>query len=418
MARNVEQLTKQLGLLAHLNKPLLADSMLAMERVIARNNAGIETTEDLKELTFWVKVTASNQFAHVNALGLMMRRFVTLFGTLGNLSLPKKTLAKLSEKRYDAATDRIFGKSRPLSATDSLKLGCRYYSQMLGAEFSLATGGTGWEKLVGLQVARRKFTHPERIEHLWATSAFPVLQPALTFFSGEMLRFFAAANAAVGLGLEKAVPEDLQSAVLGASAGVQTPVLFTEEELTEKVVRPGGTLKYATYFLQILSYDGTRSRELLSEVRGKNVKEASFVRRLALRTQARQLEALSHMIWFLLESARRMKRLSFTEADFDDSIAGPVGRLVARVNLWSQLVGSGRLLDLPSDHLETIQSAWKKRDNLIHPKLPKDLELSESDSEVFSNALWGLQCRVQECMTVDPEKWVAAYKRGLKAEAP
>lgn len=198
MARDTEQLTKLILTLGKLSEPLVQDTSRAAQELKKRNRKGIRSSRDRQELVFWGKVTVSCLFAHISAVGSVTRKCVQLFRGFGDLTLSNREIAKLTDRRYDPDTDRVLGPTTPLSAIESLKLGLKYFAQLVGADFKLATGDDRWQGLRELQFARRRFTHPERIEDLYALEMFGSLQSSLVWFYGEMSRFLHAAFAAVG----------------------------------------------------------------------------------------------------------------------------------------------------------------------------------------------------------------------------
>jgi hypothetical protein len=75
-------------------------------------------------------------------------------------------------------------------------------------------------------------------------------------------------------------------------------------------------------------------------------------------------------------------------------------------------VGTGKKVSLDDTATATLNAAWKKRDKLNHPLLPKDLEISPRDGIAFSLAFTNLELLVHRCTEIDLEKWKAASHRG------
>jgi hypothetical protein len=70
---------------------------------------------------------------------------------------------------------------------------------LLGADFDLAVGDERWRGVLDVWESRRHFAHPERIEDLYAVEMFGGLQSSLIWYYGELMRWFAACSASVGL---------------------------------------------------------------------------------------------------------------------------------------------------------------------------------------------------------------------------
>jgi hypothetical protein len=75
-------------------------------------------------------------------------------------------------------------------------------------------------------------------------------------------------------------------------------------------------------------------------------------------------------------------------------------------------VGTGRTLSLDDAATSTLTAAWKKRDKLLHPFLPKHLEVSPVDGAAFSLAFTDLELEAYRCTEIDSGKWEAAFHRG------
>lgn len=416
MPRDVEQLAKQVLVLHSIGRPLMEDTIRALGELKKCHDRGLRRgSVDLREFSFWAKVTVSCFFAHVTAVASIMRKNVQLFHSFSDVTPTAREIAKLVGRRYDKDADDVSRQwTRPLSTTDSLKLGFRLFARQIGAEFSLNTGDGRFRGLVNLQTARRRFTHPERIEDLYAPGMVGNLQSSLAWFYSEFQRFIHAAQAALGVaGLPTAAEEPKGKPL--KPVDIDERQLFTDEELNDQIVLGGRTLSYIKHFFRVLRYDGTRAAKMRKRAGNKDNALGQFARRVILRVHATQLEALSNAVWFLLDSARTMREVEFRDSDLEPEADLPakLGLLVARVNVWSSRTGSGQKISLDDGAKNQLAAAWKKRDKLVHPLLPKDIEFKRLDALRAALALYDLECKALECMWVDPDRLQAAYERGL-----
>lgn len=412
MPKDKTQLTKQVYYLGEISTPLGEDTSRAMYKLKKQSDRGLRNSRDFQEISFWGKVAVSCFFTHMNAVGHTMRKMVQLFHNFGNLSLTNREIAKLAEYKYDSQADEITKIKKPLPSIESFKLGIRYFAKQLGADFTLETGDDRWRGLRNLQDARKRFTHPERIEDLYATEMFRSLQSSAVWFYSEMARFFEAAREALGVEGGDHKPRPLPSTL--RPMNVEIPPFFSKDDLEQEVVVAGRTLPYTLHFLRKLRYDSRRAEGIWKKFAKRENDTAQFARRIVLLTQARQVEALSNITWFLLENARRMGEISF----FDEEV-GPksnlppkLGYLISRVNLWSREVGTGAQITPDEDATMMLTKAWRQRDRIIHPGLPRDLEVSRPDTVQFTLALKLLEVQAYNCMQVDPSKWLEAFERG------
>jgi hypothetical protein len=118
MGRDPEQLTKLILTLGKISKPLMEDTARAADELKKRDRKGTRSPRDGQELTFWGKVTTTCLFAHINAVGSAARKCVQLFPGFGDLTLTKREIAKLTDRKYDADTDQILGPTTPLSSIE------------------------------------------------------------------------------------------------------------------------------------------------------------------------------------------------------------------------------------------------------------------------------------------------------------
>jgi hypothetical protein len=414
------ELAKMLGYLTHLSKPLSSDLSLAMEQLKVAHDRFLRRPDTLQEVCFWGKAVVSCLFAHMDALGYAARKCVVLFRSLGGLDLTTKELAKLSEVRYDAETQTLTRITDLLNPLDSFKHGVRYFSKLLGADFDLAVGDERWRGVLDVWKARRRFTHPKRIEDLYAVEMFGGLQSSLIWHYGELIRWFAACAASVGL----PVPEhgnDLHAKRVRPIV-VQLPPMFSESELEEQVERFGSrSIAYATHFFKLLRYDSERVKLVQKRAREKRKDRnaaVAFGARLMLRTECTQVEAINAAVRFQLKAARRRREITFSDEELAPApgYLQSAGELVSAANLWSRKLGRGKTLTLSDEYARDLAAAWKRRDRLVHPQKLEDLEMGELETLKFARSLLELQLRAHECLEIDEDKWLQAGATGGQSE--
>jgi hypothetical protein len=415
------EFAKMLGYLAHLNEPLSSDLRVSIDQLKLAHDRFLRNSDNLQEVCFWGKAVVSCLFAHMDALGYAARKCAVLFRSLGGLDLTTKELAKLSEVRYDAQTQTLTRTPELLSPLDSFKLGVRYFSALLGADFKLAVGDERWRGVLDLWQARRRFTHPKRIEDLYAVEMFGGLQSSLIWHYGELMRWFTACSASAGLPVQ-AFDKDALHAKRIRPIVVQPPPMFDESEFKEKIERVGSrSIAYATHFFKLLRYDSERARLVRKrawEKRTDRKAAVAFAGRLMLRTECTQIEAINNAARFQLKAARRRLEITFSDDELAPAPDYPksVGELVSAANLWSQKLGRGNTLTLSDEYVRNLVAAWNHRDRLIHPQRPEDLEMDELETLNFELALLELQRGAHECIEIDADKWVQAAATGGQRE--
>lgn len=408
MAANPE-LGKMLVILTRLSRPLSEDIGIAMTQLKVANDRFRGHPDDLQEICFWGKAVVGCLFAHMDALGYAARKCAVLFRTLGGLTLTNRELAKLSERRYDAANDRLTPHPQLLNPPESFKLGVRYFSRLLGTDFDLAVGDERWAGVVNVWRARCRFTHPKRIEDLWAVEMFGGLQSSLVWHYGELMRWFAACAESVSLPMP-ALAKDLSSPRM-RPVTIKSPSMFTDKELEEQIERFGSrSLAYATAFFKLLRFDSNRAVLVEKRARtrkGKRKPSIAFARRLLLRTECTQVEAINAAARFQLKAARLREEISFSDDELAPVAGHPdiVGELISAASLWSRKLGHGNTIDLAPKTAADIATAWKRRDRLVHPQKPEDLEIGELEGIEYSLALLELQRKAYECLAIGEERW-------------
>lgn len=391
-----------MGYLARLSEPLSKDIGIGMAQLKIANDRFRGRQDELQEVCFWGKAVVGCLFAHMDALGYAARKCAVLFRTLGELTLTNRELAKLSEVRYDAANDSLTRLPQLLNPPESFKLGVRYFSRLLGSDHNLAVGDERWKGVVDVWKARRRFTHPKRIEDLYAVEMFGGLQSSLVWHYGELVRWFAACSQSVGLPVPPFVKDISTFRVRPVT--VRTSAMFSEEELEEQIERFGSrSLAYTTQFFKLLRYDSNRAALVERRARtkqGERSGSTAFARRLLLRTECTQVEAINAAARFQLKAARLRGEITFYDEELAAVSGYPesVGELFSSANLWSQHLGRGKKIDLPSKTGRDVITAWKRRDRLVHPQRPEDLEIEELESLEFSRALLDLQRKAYDCL--------------------
>jgi hypothetical protein len=419
MSSNPE-FAKMLAYLDHLSKPLSSDLRIAKEQLKVAHDRFLRHPDTLQEVCFWGKAVVSCLFAHMDALGYAARKCAVLFRSLGGLDLTTKELAKLSEVRYDAETQALTRIPDLLNPLDSFKLGVRYFSALLGADFELAVGDERWRGVLDVWKARRRFTHPKRIEDLYAVEMFGGLQSSLIWYYGELMRWFAACAASVGLPVPE-LGKDLNAKRVRPIV-VQSPPMFNESEFEEQIERFGSrSIAYATNFFKLLRYDSERVSLVQRRAREKrNDRKAAvaFAARLMLRTECTQVEAINAAVRFQLKAARRRLETTFSDEELAPAPGYPqsAGELVSAANLWSRKLGRGRTLTLSDEYARNLAAAWKRRDRLVHPQKLEDLEMDELETLNFALSLLELQLRAHECIEIDEDKWLQAGATGEQRE--
>ena len=402
-----------LGYLTRLSEPLSSDIGIAMAQLKIAHDRFRARPDNLQEVCFWGKAVVGCLFAHMDALGYAARKCAVLFRTLGGLTLTTRELAKLSEVRYDAANDRLTSVPDLLNPLDSFKLGVRYFSRLLGADFDLAVTDERWRGVLDVWKARRRFTHPKRIEDLYAVDMFGGLQSSLIWHYGELARWFAACAEAVGFPVPGFV-KDLSS-VRARPLAIQPSAMFSEKEMEEQIERFGSrSLAYVTLFFKLLRYDSNRAKLVENRARARKGKRntrnstVAFARRLLLRTECTQVEAVNAAVRFQLKAARRRGEIAFSDDELAPIAGYPqsVGELISAANLWSRQLGHGNALNLPDKTAKDVVTAWKRRDRLVHPQKLEDLEIGELESLEYALSLLELQLKAYECLEIDEVKWV------------
>lgn len=403
------------GMLVYLGQigdPLRSDLGHAMRQLKSTHDRFQRGREELQEVCFWGKAVVGCLFGHMDAVGYAARKMAVLFHSMGGLALTNRELAKLSEVRYDRASDSLSRTPDLLNPLEGLKLGVKYFARLVGAEFELATGDERWRGVLDLWKARKDFTHPKRIEDLYAVEMFGSLQSSIAWYFSELMRLFNVCGRTLGIDVPN-LPQESFGREL-RPVRVDTQPMFTEGELGREIEEVAGrSLGYATHFFRILRYDTNRAALALKRVKRSNTSLASFAARLALRTEATQVEALDAALRFQLRAARRRREIDFVDEDLapHPSHAQPVGRLIAAANLWSRELGFGKVLALDQTTASQVQEAWKRRDGLVHPKTPADLEITVIDALPLVAGLIELQRKAYECAEIDEEKWVQAAHR-------
>jgi hypothetical protein len=419
MSSNPE-FAKMLAYLDHLSKPLSSDLRIAKEQLKVAHDRFLQHPDTLQEVCFWGKAVVSCLFAHMDALGYAARKCAVLFRSLGGLNLTTKELAKLSEVRYDAETQALTRIPDLFNPLDSFKLGVRYFSALLGADFELAVGDERWRGVLDVWKARRRFTHPKRIEDLYAVEMFGGLQSSLIWYYGELMRWFAACAASVGLPVPE-LGKDLNAKRVRPIV-VQSPPMFNESEFEEQIERFGSrSIAYATNFFKLLRYDSERVSLVQRRAREKrNDRKAAvaFAARLMLRTECTQVEAINAAVRFQLKAARRRLEITFSDEELAPAPGYPqsAGELASAANLWSRKLGRGRTLTLSDEYARNLAAAWKRRDRLVHPQKLEDLEMDELETLNFALSLLELQLRAHECIEIDEDKWLQAGATGEQRE--
>ena len=412
------ELAKMLGYLLRLSEPLSSDLRLAREQLKVAHDRFLRHPDTLQEVCFWGKAVVSCLFAHMDALGYAARKCAVLFRSLGGLELTTKELAKLSEVRYDAETKTLTRIPDLLTPLDSFKLGVRYFSKLLGADFDLAVSDERWRGVLDVWRARRHFTHPKRIEDLYAVEMFGGLQSSLIWHYGELMRWFAACAASVGLPVPELDKDALHAKGIRPIV-VQAPPMFNESEFEEQIERFGSrSIAYATHFFKLLRYDSERARLVQRRAREKRKDRkaaVAFAARLMLRTECTQVEAINAAVRFQLKAARRRLEITFSNEELAPVPGYPqsAGELVSAANLWSRKLGRGNTLTLSDEYARNLAAAWKRRDRLVHPQKPEDLEMDELETLNFALSLLELQLRAHECIEIDEDKWLQAGATGL-----
>jgi hypothetical protein len=360
--------------------------------------------EKLQEVCFWGKAVVSCLFAHMDALGYAARKCTVLFRSLGGLTFTTREIAKLSEVRYDSGNDWLTSIPELLNPLESFKLGVRYFSKLLGADFDLAVGDERWRGVLDVWKARRRFTHPKRIEDLYAIEMFGGLQSSLVWHFGELARWFGACAASVGLPAPNL--DDNLFAVRVRPIVIRPAVMFSEEELEEEIERFGSrSLAYGTLFFKLLRYDSDRAKLVEKRARVRKSKRnaaVAFATRLLLRTECTQVEAINAAARFQLKAARRRKDIAFSDEELKAGAGYPqsIGELISAANLWSRHFGRGQVLHLPAQTAKGLVVAWNRRDRLVHPQKPEDLAIGELESLELARSLLELQLRAFDCLEI------------------
>lgn len=391
----------------------MTDLRLAREQLQLAHDRFQAGRETLQEVCFWGKAVVSSLFGHMDAVGFTARKMSVLFRSMGGLDLTNKELAKLSEVRYDKHTDQLTQIPDLLNPLEGFKIGAKYFCRLVGTPFELAVKDERWKGVIDLWKARISYTHPKRIEDLYAVELFGPLKSSLLWYHTEFLRMFVACAKSTGLPAPETPSPSKQTPI-----HVSTAPMFTEGEFDQQIGLVGGrSLAYVTRFFQLLSYDSKRAALARKRVKRQKGDLSSFANRLLLRTECTQIEALLAAITFLLHAARRRKEIHFDDTELNPVPGLPlsVGALLAAVRIWSLSFGDGRQPNVTPFATDTIEQAWSKRNRLVHPRTKEDLELDSLSANRFALALLKLRHEAFNLLRVEEDKWMQAYERGLLA---
>lgn len=347
-----------------------------------------EQEESRRALNYWLRTALRCFFGLVDAQTFAMRESVRRAEKSGAVSLPKKKLAKLCERGYDSQLDQLTKEVVRVGFADRLKLAFKYFPKLFGADYRLEAGSEGYRGFRVLLQERNNFTHPRRIEDLFAIKALPAFWPSVLWYLNECLELISACSGAVGLDFELGEREWPRFSDSDVEKFPSPSEIFDEDFYESLLGNDAASVYYIQVLMQELGGDISRS---LAVVRSNLDGKCDFASRNLARILFSVAEGTLGLIEFYLRNAPDKGELKLSEAEeavLNEREFSPES-LVKACQLYSDKVGFGRS---PSKSVATwnqFRAAHRLRDQFTHPRTLKQLKVSDRDlDKLLGAASW------------------------------
>lgn len=368
------------------HKLTYGDNDLALDLLKPKVQLANEGRIEMAEFFFWLKTCIRAFHGSMDAMGFTLRRLVVEAVKSGDLSIPNRDLAKLSDRRYNRELDEVSDQSIRTPTPESLKLGLRFFPKLFGSRWEPDYGSSGWQALKKLLRARNAFTHADRIEKTMPREAYLFLEAGLKWYASAMGRLLAECSKNYDVPLEANV--ELPDPDTVEIPRTPKPIEILDAEFYREVEESSDKLaKYGVSMLELLGQDTERARVLVAEfAKQAGMPEAKLARsekyqfatRNLLRTLFSEVEGALGYAEFLLSSATQSGMLSISDSDLAAIKSGELDeRLRVALSVLPSKAGSGHLA-LDHKDWDNFLLAKDWRDKVTHPRAVFDFLLLPS----------------------------------------
>jgi hypothetical protein len=394
-----------------INDILQEDSSLALRQfhdAVAKFNDN-QSKENGEDAEFYAKASIRALLGHVDGVAYTLRRIVVQSADEAGLSIPPSKLAELRERKYDVETDSILDEEKRLSTEASIKLATTWFPKLFGSDFRLDTNGEGWRGFKRIIRVRNDFTHPKRLEHLFATAAFPAIQPTNVWFLVQMRNMFAECGSKLGN-----VRPSLEDAVLEYPyKEAKHPIVkvFSDQDVSDIQTVGARTFKYVELMLTKSSRDVARAINAIDTKLLPILSHSyQYAVRTAVRTLFSEVETRTGAATFFIEAAERRGEIQLSDADKLSLSEGEVeDKLVAALVIFSREYGNDFTPEQSGEPWKQFRGTRFFRDRLTHPKDLNSLKVDAVTTMALLNAAQYFMTTT-EAFRLDPDKYVLKAK--------
>ncbi len=355
--------------LTQIDNLLQGDSSLALRHfhdAVARFNTD-SSSEHGEAADFYAKACIRAFLGHVDGIGYVLRRFVVKCAGEAGLSIPPKKLAELMDRKYESTLDSISSKEKRLSTESSIKVAVTWFPKLVGSDFRLDTDGEGWRGLRRIIHVRNKFTHPEKLEHLFSHAAFAAIHPTIIWFLVQMRDMFADCSAKLG------IPQPRQESVVlefpYKEKDHPIPIIFSAQDTSDIEDVAARTYKYVELMARRFSRDVVRAFDLIKNSLPLLSNCHQYAVRTGVRTLFSEVEARTGATIFFLRAAEKRGEIKLSEADNRSLSGGEIeDQMVASLTIFSREFGNDYVPEASGESWKEFRGTRFFRDRLTHPK--------------------------------------------------
>jgi|GEM_PF-6563589 len=313
--------------------------------------------------------------------------------------VPNSDLAVLQEREYDEESDRCLDSPRHYSLLTRSQAAFRSFLSACHAPPRPNWDPETLEHFATLALARKRFTHPKRLEHLSPVWAYESFRQVARWFPEEVV--MALAGAARGLGLTLS-PVPLNLNELPPGAAIQDPSTVFNKGFDNYIFSsPGAAIAYIDQFSQRLDFDLRMSLSFCSSAQEQQIGRAirRVIRTIAITTEGE----LAFASYFMRAVAHRGDGKIFVQQQVKgESVPS---RLARASSAFSTAFGSGFQPVARGKSWEDLHNVFSLRDRLVHPRRPKDIELDRSHLSIAMSGLhWLVENSFPALSNLDEQK--------------
>ena len=408
MSRSIgSKLQVSLTTISSINSILSQDVKTSIDQFTSDLQLVSASGQPTEETAYIIRKAIRAFVGQVDGVSFAMRHAVLASADEVGLSLTVKERAKLSERKYDKATDSISENRALLNTPDSLKLALRYFPQLFGSTYALDTSGVAWRSLIRLVDVRNGFSHPRTLDAFSPINALYILRPTFLWFFYQMQLLYADSAPRIGVSVSAVEPMDDPFAEYDEAAHPWFEA-FSEEDYKSIAANASQSLELAKRMLAVVHAESHRA---IGEL---NQKDCSVLTprgqteaRNAVRTLFSTVEAVLYTAERFIEAAETRGASKLNDADRGRIKENEIeDRFAASLEIWSREFGNGHRLKTSGEGWKNFRGARFLRNRLTHPKEAAALHIGVPELNLVLAALTYYK-DAHDLLTLDPEKWAA-----------